>query len=112
MSLQEKLAELEFLVGQMQYVKKGAYVLAKHTNVFIDYSAKTLEFCKQAYEEFKLKTGKTLADVELWLAVAEDRVGMMRRRMFGDVVAPRDHNLVIDTLKVFEYVIKKIEESL
>jgi len=112
MSLQEKLVELESLMGQMEYVKEGMHVLAKHTNIFIDYSSKTLEFCKQAYEQFKLKTGGSLPDVELWLAVAEDRVGMMTKRMFGDIVAPRDHNLIIDTLKVLEYVIKRIDESL
>jgi len=112
MGLEEKLVELESLVGEMEYVEEGAHVLVKHTNIFVDYSAKTLEFCKEAYEEYKLKTGGTLPDVELWLAVAEDRVGMMAKRKIGDVVAPRDHNLVIDTLKALEYVIKRIDEAL
>ena len=112
MSLNEKIAELESIVSGMVYVKDGEYVYSTHTNTFIDFCTKALEVVKQLYDLFKAKTGLELSDVELWIAIADGRVGFMDKRKFGDVVATKDHNLVIDSLKPLELALQKMEEHL
>jgi len=47
----------------------------------------------------------------LWIAIAESRAGMMRKVRFGDLVATKDHNLVIDTLKPVEVALQAIEAN-
>jgi len=112
MNLDELVAELESIASSMVYVKDGEYVYATHTNTFIDFCTKALEAVKQVYEQFKAKTSQELYDVELWIAMSEGRVGFMEKRKFGDRVATKDHNLVIDSLKPLELALQKMEEHL
>lgn len=106
------IASLEDIVGKMKYVADGEYVLAEHTNLFVDYAATALQLLKQLYELFKAKTGRTLPNTELWISMADSRVGYMRKVKFGDLVMTRDHNLVIDSLKPIELALKEIEANL
>jgi len=116
MSLDDLISTLEDLLSQMESYRPemadGKYVYARHTNVFIDFCSNALEAVKQIYEEFKAKKGITLPDVEDWIKMAEDRVGYMEKRKFGDVVLTRDHNLVIDSLKPLELALREIEANL
>lgn len=111
-SLDEVVANLESLIGQMEYVKRGDYVLAKHTNLFVDWLKNAVSACKTFYEMFKAKTGRTLPDVEDWLSMAERRSEFTRTVKFGDIVVTKDHNLIIDSLKPLELVLQKIEANL
>lgn len=110
------ISNLDSLLSQMKGYRSemadGKYVFARHTNVFIDFCSNALEAVKQIYEEFKAKKGITLPDVEDWIKMAEDRIGYMEKRKFGDIVLTRDHNLVIDSLKPLELVLREIEEHL
>jgi len=112
MSLDALISTLESLIGQMEYVKSGDYVLAKHTNLFVDWLSNAIQTCKTLYELFKAKTGRTLPDVEGWLSMAENRYSFTRKVKYGDVVLSKDHNLIIDSLKPLELALQKIEENL
>jgi hypothetical protein len=112
MSLDDLIAELEGIIGKMVNVVDGDFVLAEHTNTFIDYTKKALELLQEIYEQFKQKTGKKLPNVETWISVAMQRTNMMEYRKFGDLVATADHNLVIDTLKCIEVSLIEIENNL
>ena len=103
------VSDLEGLVGQMRYVKHGDYVESRDTNLLVDYTCISVSLLKHLYELFKAKTGKRLPDVERWISVADVRSGMMRKVVFGDFVLTRDHNLVIDTLKVIEVAVREID---
>jgi hypothetical protein len=105
------ISDLEGYVGQMRYVSDGDYVLSQDTNLPVDYTCKSLDLLKHLYELFKAKTGRTLSNVEYWIAMAETRAGMMRRVAFGDFVLTKDHNLVIDTLKVIEVAVREINKN-
>jgi hypothetical protein len=113
--LDEKIAVLESLTEQMEYVSNYPtppyYVLTSHNNLFVDYVATAVDLLKELYDLFKSKTGRELWDVELWIGMAESRAGMMRKVRFGDVVATKDHNLVIDTLKPVEVALQVIEAN-
>jgi hypothetical protein len=111
-SIEDKIATLEDLVSKMVYVKYGNYVLAVHTNTFVDYCVTAVDLLSEIYEAFKAKTGKTLLDVEYWIEMAKGRVGFMRKVKFGDLVETKDHNLVVDTLKPIEVALRMIEANL
>ena len=110
------ISTMESLISTMESYRPematGKYVYARHTNVFIDFCRNALEACKIIYDDFKKKTGKTLPDVEVWLQMAETRVGFMEKRKFGDLVVTRDHNLVVDSLKPMELILWRIEQEL
>jgi hypothetical protein len=112
MSVSDLIASLEDTISKMKYVADGEYVLAEHTNLFVDYTTTALQLLKQLYELFKAKTGRTLPNTELWISMADSRVGYMRKVKFGDLVMTRDHNLVIDSLKPIELALKEIEANL
>jgi hypothetical protein len=112
MSVSDLIASLEDIVGKMKYVADGEYVLAEHTNLFVDYTITALQLLKQLYELFKAKTGRTLPNTELWISMADSRVGYMRKVAYGDVVMTRDHNLVVDALKCIEVALREIEANL
>jgi len=112
LSLEEKLASLESLIGQMEYVVDGQYVYAKHPNTFVDWLTDAVDACKMLYEMFKAKTGRSLSDVEFWLDMAESRLGFTRKVKFGDLVVTKDHNLIIDIMKPLELVLTTIEKNL
>jgi len=111
-SLEELIAKLQDLVPMMQFVQHGNYVFARHPNTFVDYCTYALDVCKQLYDRFKAKTGKTLPDVEFWLRMAEGRLDFTRKVKFGDLVLTKDHNLIIDILKPLELVLSTIEKNL
>jgi len=107
-----KISTLEGLIGQMVYVKDGEYVFSTHVNVFVDYLTTAIDLTKELYEGFKKTTNKTLPDVENWLSMAETRFGFTRKVKFGDVVMSKDHNLIIDSLKPLELILKRMEANL
>ncbi|RLI87528.1 MAG: hypothetical protein DRP01_01595 [Archaeoglobales archaeon] len=111
-SLSEKISNLEDLISKMEYVEEGDYVFAKHINNLNEASKIVLDFCKEAYDKYKEKTGETLDDVELWLYLAENRINMMRSVKYGDIVLTKDHNLIIDSLKPLELVLRRLEQKL
>ena len=112
MSLDELIANLENLIGQMEYVADGEYVFSTHVNIFVDWLGDAITVCKELYDRFKDKTGTTLPKVEEWLSMAETRYGYTRKVKFGDVVLTKDHNLIIDTLKPLELALREMEENL
>ena len=112
MSVSDLIASLEDIVGKMKYVADGEYVLAEHTNLFVDYTTTALQLLKQLYELFKAKTGKTLPNTEQWINMAETRTSYMRKVAYGDIVLSRDHNLIVDTLKCVEVSLYEIEKNL
>jgi len=112
MSLDELIANLEDLINRMVYVKDGDYVCSSHVNIFVDWIKDAIAVCKELYERFKERTGRTLPRVEDWLNRAESKHKLMRRVMYGDLVIPDDHNLIIDTLKLLEMSLREIEENL
>jgi len=111
-SLDELIANLESLIGQMEYVEKEDLVFSTHVNVFVDWLKDAITVCKELYERFKAKTGKVLPKVEEWLNMAETRHGLMRTVKFGDIVLTKDHNLLIDTMKPLELALREMEENL
>ncbi|RLI87290.1 MAG: hypothetical protein DRP01_02225 [Archaeoglobales archaeon] len=112
MSLDELIANLESLIGQMEYVKDGDFVFARHPNLFVDWLEDAITVCKELYERFKTKTGTTLPNVEEWLSMAERRHGFTRKVKFGDIVLTKDHNLIIDIMKPLELALREMEENL
>jgi len=112
MSVDELIARLEDLIGRMRYVADGEMVLAEHTNLFVDYTAAAVELLKLLYELFKAKTGRTLPNTEMWISMADSRVGLMRKVKYGDLVLTKDHNLVVDSLKPIELALLEIEANL
>jgi len=112
MSVDDLIASLEDIISKMKYVVDGEYVLAEHTNLFIDYTSTALRLLKQLYMLFKAKTGRTLPNTELWISMAESRAELMSKVKYGDIVKTRDHNLIVDTLKPIELALREIEENL
>ncbi len=112
MSLDDLISEMEGLEARMELVKDGDFVMSSHPNLLVDWIGCALEACKMLYQMFKDKTGRTLPDVEGWLSMAETRYGFARKVKFGDVVLPRDHNIIIDVMKPLELALQKIEENL
>jgi len=106
------ITKLQDLVPQMEFVRHGDYVFARHPNALVDYCTYALDVCKELYERFKAKTGKVLPDVEVWLKMAEGRLDLTRKVKFGDLVLTKDHNLIIDILKPLELVLSTIEKNL
>jgi len=112
MSIEEKIAYLESLIPQMEYVKKGDYVLAKHPNAFVDFTNAALDLLRELYDLFKEKKGYGLPDAEYYIGMAESRVMYLRKVKFGDIVRVQDHNLIIDTWKPMEMAIRIIQANL
>ena len=112
MGVEEKIAYLQSLIPQMDYVKKGDYVLAKHPNVFVDFTNTALDVLIELYGLFQRKTGRSLPDVEYYIGMAESRANLMRKVKFGDIVRVQDHNLIVDTWKPMEIAIQIIQANL
>jgi hypothetical protein len=112
MSIEDKIAYLQSLIPQMEYVKKGDYVLAKHPNVFVDFTNTALDLLKELYDLFKQKTGRELPNVEYYIGMAEDRAAFLRKVKFGDIIRVQDHNVIIDTWKPMELAIQIMQANL
>jgi hypothetical protein len=112
MSIEDKIAYLQSLVQQMEYVKKGDYVLAKHTNAFVDFTNAALDLLKELYDLFKQKTGRRLPDAEYYIGMAEERAAYLRKVKFGDIIRVQDHNVIIDTWKPMELAIQIMQANL
>ena len=112
MTIEEKIVYLESLIPQMEFVKKGDYVLAKHPNVFVDFTNAALDLLKELYDLFKEKKGYDLPDVEYYIGMAESRAAYLRKVKFGDIIRVQDHNLIIDTWKPMELAIQIIQSNL
>jgi len=112
MAINELINKLESMIAEMRPVETGDYVYAAHVNIFVEWLTDALTICKDLYDRFKAKTGKTLPNTEYWLNLAEVRIGLTRKVKFGDWVYPRDHNLLIDTMKPLELALREIEKNL
>jgi len=110
--LDEEVAAMEDAVGKMVKVVEGDYVFAAHPNVVLEFIGHAIEATKLLYEEFKAKTGKVLPFAERMVWMAEIRYELARKVAFGDLVLPRDHNILIDALKPLELALREIEENL
>jgi len=110
--IEEELAKLKDLIGKMRHVSEGEYVLADHTNTFREYVSVGLEALKKIYEYYKAKFGERLKIVEDNIEMAENRLKFLPEVKYGDVVATRDHNIIIDCLKSIEVSLIEIDKSL
>jgi hypothetical protein len=110
--IEEELAKLKDLIDRMRYVSEGEYVLAEHTNTFREYVSTGIEAFKKIYEYYKAKFGERLKIVEDNIEMAENRLKFLPEVKYGDVVATRDHNIIIDCLKSIEVSLIEIDKSL
>jgi hypothetical protein len=110
--IEEELAKLKDLIDRMRYVSEGEYVLAEHTNTFREYVSTGIEALKKIYEYYKAKFGERLKIVEDNIEMAENRLKFLPEVKYGDVVATRDHNIIIDCLKSIEVSLIEIDKSL
>jgi hypothetical protein len=110
--IEEELAKLKDLIDRMRYVSEGEYVLAEHTNTFREYVSTGIEALKKIYEYYKAKFGERLKIVEDNIEMAENRLKFLPEVKYGDVVATRDHNIIIDCLKSIEASLVEIDKSL
>jgi Na+/phosphate symporter len=110
--IEEELAKLKDLIDRMRYVSEGEYVLAYHTNTFREYVSVALEALKKIYEYYKAKFGERLEILEENIDMAENRLKFLSEVKYGDVVATRDHNIIIDCLKSIEISLIEIDKSL
>jgi len=106
------ISEMEDLISKMVKVVKGDYVLTEHVNLLADFVVDAVDATKTLYDKFRDETGKTLPDVEYWIAMADGRTKFIEKRKFGDLVQTKDHNIIVDILKPLELALKKMEEEL
>jgi hypothetical protein len=106
------ISELEGLVSSMRYVKPGDEVRAEDTNLFVRYAKRALELLKELYELYKVKMGKALPSVEVYVSSAELRAMYLREVRSMELVHPDHHNLVVDTLKYVEMALREIDRNL
>jgi len=110
--IEEELVRLKDLIDKMKYVSEEEYVLAYHTNTFREYVSVALEALKKIYEYYKAKFGERLEILEENIDMAENRLKFLSEVKYGDVVATRDHNIIIDCLKSIEISLIEIDKSL
>jgi hypothetical protein len=110
--IEDKLWKLERLIKRMRYVSEGEYVLAEHTNLFREFVVTALDALRELYEFHKSKSRTALPLVEAMIELAENRIGFLPEVKFGDVVATRDHNIIIECLKAIEVALIEIDKSL
>lgn len=107
-----QLQKLRELIDRMRYVAERDDVLAEHTNTFREYVSVAIDALKELYEFYKGKFGQTVGIVEDLIAVAENRLKFLPEVKFGDVVATRDHNIIIDCLKPIEMALIELDKSI
>jgi hypothetical protein len=106
------ISELEGLAARMRYVKPGDEVRAEDTNLFVRYVRISVRLAKELYELYKVKTGRALREVDVYIGSAELRAVYVREVMSMELVHPDHHNLVIDTLKYVEMALRELERAL
>jgi signal-transduction protein with cAMP-binding, CBS, and nucleotidyltransferase domain len=107
-----QLTKLRDLLDRMRYVSEGEMVLAAHTNLFREYVLTALDALKELYAFYKGKFGTTLPLVEAMIELVENRIGFLPVVKYGDVVATRDHNIIIECLKAIEIALIEIDKSI
>jgi glycerophosphoryl diester phosphodiesterase len=107
-----QLQKLRDLIDRMRYVSEGEMVLAAHTNLFREYVLTALDALKELYAFYKGKFGTPLPLVEDMIGLVENRIGFLPEVKYGDVVATRDHNIIIECLKAIEVALIEIDRSL
>jgi signal-transduction protein with cAMP-binding, CBS, and nucleotidyltransferase domain len=107
-----QLTKLRDLLDRMRYVSEGEMVLAAHTNLFREYVLTALDALKELYEFYRGKFGTTLPLVEAMIELVENRMGFLPVVKYGDVVATRDHNIIIECLKAIEIALIEIDKSI
>jgi signal-transduction protein with cAMP-binding, CBS, and nucleotidyltransferase domain len=107
-----QLTKLRDLLDRMRYVSEGEMVLAAHTNLFREYVLTALDALKELYAFYKGKFGATLPLVEAMIELVENRIGFLPVVKYGDVVATRDHNIIIECLKAIEIALIEIDKSI
>jgi glycerophosphoryl diester phosphodiesterase len=107
-----QLTKLRDLIDRMRYVSEGEMVLAVHTNLFREYVLTALDALKELYAFYRSKFGTTLPLVEDMIELVENRIGYLPEVKYGDVVATRDHNIIIECLKAIEVALIEIDRSL
>jgi len=112
MGLEDEIAAMEELLGQIEFVQTGDYVLAKHPNLFADFLPHAFEAVKELYNMYVSKTGETDSDIEYWLAMAEARLKLIQRVKWGDLVLTIHHNVIVDVFKPLEMILDRLEERL
>lgn len=112
MGLEDEIAAMEQLLQQIEFVKTGDYVLARHPNLFADFLPHAYEAVKELYQKYVEKVGETDSDIEYWLAMVEARLKFLQRVKWGDLVLTTHHNAIVDVFKPLEMILKRLEERL
>jgi len=100
--IESHLDKLKELLNKMVYVSEGDMVLAEHTNTFIEFTKTSFDALKILYNNYLYKTEKKINIVEFYIQVSESRLKMLSEVKYGDVVATKDHNILIDVLKAIQ----------
>jgi hypothetical protein len=93
-------------------VKYKDEVTFEHVNTFMDYSSKAVDLANRIYDRFYEKTGRELANVEVWLSMASGYVARMIRAASGQRVTPDLVNNPLDCMKCVEVSLYEIEDNL
>ena len=96
------LEELRKLLDSMSYVSEGDMVLAEHMNTVLKFCMIAFDALKILYEDYKTKREKEIDVVNFCIQLSESRLKMLSEVKHGDVVATRDHNVLIDVLKAIQ----------
>jgi glycerophosphoryl diester phosphodiesterase len=107
-----QLTKLRDLLDRMRYVSEGEMVLAAHTNLFREYVLTALDALKELYAFYRSKFETALPLVEDMIGLVENRIGFLPEVKYGDVVATRDHNIIVECLKAIEVALIEIDRSL
>jgi hypothetical protein len=106
------ISKLEEYVNKMVYVKYRDEYKAEYVNLFMDYCWTATSLLHNIYDTFESKTGKSLADVKVIMALADVITWKFRFVWSGFTILPEDHNLVLDCLKCIEVALQLIEKEL
>jgi hypothetical protein len=106
--ISEQLSTLRALLNEMRYVSHGDMVLATDTNLLLNFALTAVEATKILYDQWKYKMDRLDPIVEDCISTAERRLGFMKEVKHGDVVATRDHNIILDVLKLLQIALLRM----
>jgi hypothetical protein len=106
------ISKLEEYVNKMVYVKYRDEYKAEYVNLFMDYCWTATSLLHNIYDVFESRTGKSLTDVKVIMALADMITWKFRFVWSGFTILPEDHNLVLDCLKCVEVALQLIEKEL